>query len=145
MTVVMKIASSRGSRRFALAIVCFASLPATGFAWKAENRLDVNPLPGSDAFEVVGRPGSAGADYWCAAGDYALRVLAAPAEARIYITRARGVPETSNRLEAVHFSLTPGGGETRPTPPFLSMRRVGDNLSIAFARTFCAENKEFGL
>ncbi|MEX0338098.1 MAG: hypothetical protein AB3N11_03565 [Arenibacterium sp.] len=137
----MKTVSFQGFRAGLIAGTLVAMMPATAFAWKAENRLDVNPLPSGEAFEVIGRPGSAGSEFWCAAGDYALRQLGAPGTARIYITRARGTPQTSNRLEAVQFSLTPVGAETTPTPPFLSLRRVGDNLSVTFARNYCADFK----
>lgn len=118
-----------------------ALLPASAFAWKAENRLDVNPLPSGGAFEVIGRPGSAGSEYWCAAADYALRELGASSTARIYLTRARGAPETSNRREAVQFSLSATEGGAKSNPPFLSMRRVGDNLSVSFAHNYCLDFK----
>ncbi|MEX0281255.1 MAG: hypothetical protein AB3N13_08720 [Arenibacterium sp.] len=137
----MKIVLFQGSKLAWAAAALSVLLPATAVAWKADNRLDVHPLPSSDAFEVIGRPGSGGSDYWCAAGDYALRQLGASATARIYITRTRGTPETSNRLESVQFSLSPVDGQTTRTPPFLSMRRVGDNLSVTFARNYCLDLK----
>jgi hypothetical protein len=116
-------------------------LPTAGLAWQADNRLEVTPLPERAAFEVIGRPGSAGPDYWCAAGDYALRVMGAPGNARIYIVRGRGTPETSERLSSVQFSLNQPAGDTQPNPPFLSMKRVGDNLSVSFARNYCVDKK----
>ena len=114
-------------------------LPATAGAWEAENRLTVNPVK-DGVFEVVGRPGSAGAEFWCAAGDYALRVLDAGADAPVYIVRARGTPVTSDRKSGVQFSLS---APTRATPAsslFLSMRNVGDSLNVAFARSYCVDN-----
>ena len=86
-------------RTTALAAV-LGLLPLASGAWQADNLLTVNPLP-NGVFEVIGRPGSAGSDYWCAAGDYALRVLGASGTQRIYITRGRGTPETSDRLAHV--------------------------------------------
>lgn len=141
MMVDMKTGFSQTSKSLAVLFSCLALMPSTGAAWQADNRLDVTALPSGDAFEVVGRPGSAGSDYWCAAGDYALRVLGATHGERIYLVRGRGAPVTSNRKSAVHFSLTPVEGAVQRNPPFLSMKSVGDNLSVSFARNYCLDNK----
>lgn len=141
MMVGMKTELSRVFKSLLAGVALLALTPVSAEAWRADNRLDVNPLPNREAFEVIGRPGSAGPDYWCAAGDYALRVLNAPGTARIYIVRGRGTPETSTRRSSVQFSLTPLPGETQSAPPFLSMRRVGDNLSVSFARNYCLDQK----
>lgn len=137
----MKIGFSPNSKALIALCSCAFLLPSNGFAWQADNRLNVSALPSGDAFEVVGRPGSAGADYWCAAGDYALQILGAPASARLYLVRARGAPVNSTRKSAVHFSLTPVGTEPQRNPPFLSMKSVGDNLSVSFARNYCLDSK----
>ena len=137
----MKTVSFQDCKTALIAAVFGSLLPVSAFAWKAENRLDVNPLPSSSAFEVIGRPGSAGSEYWCAAADYALRELGAASTTRIYLTRARGAPETSNRREAVQFSLSVTEGAAKSSPPFLSMRRVGDNLSVSFAHNYCLDFK----
>lgn len=109
-------------------------------AWQADNFHEVNPV-GDVAFEVIGRAGSAGPDYWCAAGDYALRVLGAASNQRIYLVRKRGAPETSDRSQAVQFSLrAPAGADTTPGL-FLRLNRVGDNLSAAVAQTYCLDRK----
>lgn len=123
-----------------LSAALFAVSPAVAGAWQADNLLTVNPLPG-EGFEVVGRTGSAGSDYWCAAGDYAMRVLGAGGTQRIYLVRGRGAPETSNRKSAVQFSLTPPDGPEPRDSLFLSMRNVGDNLGAAFARNYCLDRK----
>ncbi|MEC7257940.1 MAG: hypothetical protein VXW58_08980 [Pseudomonadota bacterium] len=127
-----------------LAVVSLACAPVAATAWTADNRLDVNPLPGG-GFEVIGDPGSGGPDYWCAAGDYALRVLGARATDRVYITRGRGAPETSTRKSGVQFSLTAPADVPDGLHLFLKMRRVGDNLAVTFARNYCLDNKDLGI
>ena len=126
-------------RTTALAAV-LGLLPLASGAWQADNLLTVNPLP-NGVFEVIGRPGSAGSDYWCAAGDYALRVLGASGTQRIYITRGRGTPETSDRLQSVQFSLTLPAGVEPQDGLFLKMKQVGDNLGVAFAQNYCLDRK----
>ena len=71
----------------------------------------------------------------------AMRVLGADSTQRVYLVRSRGAPETSNRTSSVQFSLTPPPGAGPRDGLFLSMRRVGDNLSVAFARNYCLDRK----
>lgn len=129
-----------GQVRSFLAAGLLALMPTLAPAWQADNLHTVNPLPGG-AFEVIGEPGSAGPDFWCAAGDYAIRVLGVESTQRIYIVRGRGAPETSDRKAAVQFALSPANGPDPRQRLFLSMRRVGDNLSAAFARNYCLDRK----
>lgn len=126
--------------RTGLCAALMALAPVAAPAWQADNLLTVNPLSGG-GFEVVGAPGSGGPDFWCAAGDYAMRVLGADSTQRVYLIRSRGAPETSNRTSSVQFSLTPPPGAVPRDGLFLSMRRVGDNLSVAFARNYCLDRK----
>ena len=88
----------------AISLLITVSQPAQ--AWIAFNRQTVTPLT-AQSFEVLGQSGSSSVDYWCAAGDYARRVLDAPLGQRIYVTRARGPAETANRRSAVQFSPHP--------------------------------------
>ena len=125
---------------FKVAAVVLACAPVAAKAWTADNRLDVNPLPGG-AYEVIGDPGSGGSEYWCAAGDYALRVLGAGATDRVFITRGRGAPETSQRRSGVQFSLTPPATVPDGLQIFMDMRRVGDSMNVAFARNYCLDDK----
>lgn len=127
-------------RSLACTLIISLTLPHTGSAWQADNRHTVNALP-QGGFEVIGEPGSAGPDYWCAAGDYAIRVLGVAGTQRIYLTRGRAAPETSNRKSGVQFSLTAPAAAVQTSGPFLPMRKVGDNLSAVFARNYCLDNK----
>ena len=110
-------------------------------AWTADNLLTVNDLSGGDGFEVIGGPGLAPSDYWCAAGDYALRVLRAPTTARVYLTRARGPAVTANRKSAAHFSLTPAPDAPPHEGVFLTVRKAGAHLSVGFAISYCENRK----
>lgn len=130
---MMRLAQIAGAA--ALAVIAGPAL-----AWQAENRHDVNPLPGG-GFEVVGRPGSGPVDYWCAAGDYGLRVLGTSGTRRIYITRARGPSVTSGRKSAVHFALELPQGTAPHTGVFLTVRRAGSSLSTAVALNYCLDHK----
>jgi len=129
------------SLRFALLVAALgvtAALPA--LSWQADNLSEVNEV-GPGVFEVIGRTGAAGPDYWCAAGDYAMRVLGAANDQRIYIARGRGAPESSGRTTSVQFSLDrPDGPDVKPAL-FLRMKTVGDNMSAAMARSYCMDRK----
>ena len=54
--------------------VLIGIVPGIAASWTAVNRHEVFAL-GNGVFEVVGRPGSGAADYWCGAGDYARHQL----------------------------------------------------------------------
>jgi hypothetical protein len=117
-------------------------LPGVAVAWVADNRQTVNPVTDT-VFEVVAKAGSGGMDFWCAAGDYARRALGAPPTQRVYVVRERGAAVTLNRRSAAHFSLlAPEGADTAPGI-FLSVTRVGENLSAAAAQAYCSELKNY--
>jgi hypothetical protein len=109
-------------------------------AWQANNRHTVNPVSDIN-FEVVGRPGSSGVQFWCAAGDYARQVLGASAVQRVYLVRGPAPAMTRNWNRAVLFSLVaPQDADLRPGFA-LSMERVGDNMNAADAQTYCLDER----
>lgn len=114
------------------------ALPCTAMAFTAPNRLNVNPVD-ANVFEVIGKPGSSGPDYWCAAADYANRALRAPWAAKLYIARTRGPSVTSGRKSAVHFTLNPSAAGVTPASASLSLNALkeGDNMSVQLAHTYC--------
>lgn len=116
------------------------ALPCTAFAFTAPNRLNVNPVD-ANVFEVIGKPGSAGPDYWCAAADYANRALNAPWSAPLYIARTRGPSVTTGRKSAVQFTLSPAAAGVTPSSPSLSLNALkpGDSMSVQMARSYCAQ------
>jgi len=124
----------------ALSVAMVTLAPGAGMAWQAENRLEVNALS-DGSFEVVGKPGSSPADYWCAAGDYVLRVQGITGTRRIYVTRPRGPSQTTTRKSAVQFSLSLPAGIRAHDGVFLTVRRAGANLSVAVATNYCIDHK----
>ena len=121
-------------------LVLMMILPLPAAAFTAQNGMTVVRQSQTE-IEVIYRARRVDTDYWCAAGDYALRVLGASGTQRIYITRGRGTPETSDRLQSVQFSLTLPAGVEPQDGLFLKMKQVGDNLGVAFAQNYCLDRK----
>lgn len=120
-----------------LAAALMAS-PVPSAAWTAMNSQRVYGLSAT-SFEVVGRSGSTNTDYWCAAGDYARRVLDVPVSQRIYIQSGLAAAETQDRKSAVQFTLQPPA-DADLRPGFLvSIRRVGENMSMSGAWSYCLQ------
>ena len=115
------------------AAVTAATLPATAFAFTAENRAQVTPLSGG-TFQVsperyFGVPGQ-----WCGAADYAVRALGADWSQRIYVLDKQG--------RDVVFGLTPQGN----TPSSItvvsnSAKTPGANFSVQRAFAFCIDQR----
>lgn len=117
-----------------------ALMPGLAGAWTAENRHKVE-LVSETVFEVVGRPGSGGQEFWCAAGDFARRVLGAGAAQRVYLVRGPAPAQTRHWNRAVLFSLTPPVDGDLRTMATLSVTRVGDNLNATMAQGYCNINR----
>jgi hypothetical protein len=114
--------------------------PGLALAWRALNDHEVYPVS-KGVFEVIGRPGSGPAQYWCGAGDFARSQLRVAATQRIYIWKAVGPSATQPGKKAVQFSLTaPEGANTTPGYS-LSVKTVGDNLNAASAYQYCLDRR----
>lgn len=111
-------------------------VPAVASAWRAQNRHEVFAI-GDGVYEVLSRPGSGPADFWCAIGDYAVRQDRAAATQRIYIWRPIGASVTRGGYKAVQFAYRAPKGADTSTGLSLTVRRAGDNLSASFARNYC--------
>lgn len=127
-------------KRLLIATALAAMLPGLALAWVADNRHKVNPVS-ETVFEVVGKSGSGGSQFWCAAGDYARRVLGADATQRVYLVRGPAPAQTYNWNRAVLFSLTVPQDADLATGITLSMDRVGDNMMAAAAQAYCLDDK----
>ncbi|MBE1285693.1 MAG: hypothetical protein GJ676_20445 [Rhodobacteraceae bacterium] len=117
-------------------IATLVTIPSLAFGFQAWNRHTVNPLQGG-VFEVVSEVGSGAADYWCAAGDYAIRVLRTSATQRIYIWSPVAPALTQQGRRGVQFSLQPPQGANTDPGYSLSVRRAGDNLRASSAQNYC--------
>ena len=131
-------------RYVALCVLVFSILSASAaLAWRAVNRQEVFALS-QDVFEVLSRPGAGPAQFWCAAGDYARRVLDTAAVQRLYIHRGVGPSLKRPGIKAVQFALEPPpGADTKQHGYSLSLDTVGYNLTSAAARQFCFGNDQF--
>lgn len=125
----------------ALAVITALVMTATSAsAWFAFNRLEVQAL-NDGSFEVISRPGTGPTDMWCAAGDYAQRVLGSAAAQRVYLVAGTGPAVTRPGYKAARFSLTPPAGvNTEVTSLSVSITRVGENLRSASARQYCYDS-----
>lgn len=102
------------------------STPAQAFI--AQNGLVVEPAGGTD-FTVPYSINSSPRAFWCAAGDYAIRVLGLPKDTRIYRTSAP--PRRSG--QGMDFSLD----RSRATHPGLARISRSPGLTVANARFQC--------
>lgn len=111
----------------ALAALCLlAALPAAAF--RAQNGMIVDRVdPATFAVRWSGRSGAPG--FWCAAGDYAMHVLNAPGNVRIYRYDAPG----RRQGEGITFGLDPA----RAQSPGLGRLQGGDGVLAVHARQFC--------
>lgn len=124
-------------RKLGVALVAGLLLvPAVASAWRAHNRHEVFPI-GNGVYEVLSRPGSGPADFWCAIGDYAIRQDRVAANQRVYIWRAIGASVTRDGYKAVQFAYRPPKGADTSTGLSLTVKRAGDNLNASFARSYC--------
>lgn len=107
-------------------------------AFTASNYMRVNPVS-ADVFEVLPRGGARTNDYWCAAAEFLLYQGNSNATQRIYVVRGLGPAQTANRRSSVQFSLTPPEGVDTTPGLTLSVKRVGENVSAALARSQCGD------
>lgn len=130
-------------KRIALALFTAALVVDAGGAqaWRAVNRNEVFPI-GEGRFEVVRRPGTGPAQYWCAAGDFARHVLDTAGTARLYVHRAAGPSVARPGATAVQFALIPPP-DTEPPQGYSLSVAPGANLSSAFAHQYCLGDDPF--
>lgn len=121
-----------------LAAGLLATTTAHAQTFRADNRVTVIGVPGG--FEVLGDAGHGARGMWCAAADYARRVLAADGFDRIYIAEGR-TPGLGQRAP-VRFTMDPTG--LVPSNVLVlgaSLRTAGATLSVDHAYGFCADSK----
>lgn len=112
----------------ALIAALFLVTPASAFT--AENGLRVKP-EGRDSFLVPWGGMSAASDFWCAAGDYALRELDVPVTTTVY--RASEPPRRSG--EGIRFTLR--ADQAASSTGLLFYWPPGAGVSAGFAQSFC--------
>lgn len=122
-----------------IAAMLVTTIPSIADAFSGKRNTRVNPV-NSAVFEVYGRGGMSGENFWCGAADYAHRALGAQWSATLYIARGRAPGETVNKKSTVQFTLDPGAAGITPERPSLSLNslKVGDNMSVQAAYQYCA-------
>lgn len=121
---------------FAAAILTLA-LPVSSEANSSRHSIHVNQMPGG-IFEVIPRTGN-GYLFWCGAADYAHRVIGAPWNASLHISRGLGPSETTGRRSAVQFTLDSNLAQTPPSGGYGSVNslQAGDTMSVQRAFDYC--------
>ena len=119
-------------------------LPEVALAFTSRKGARVNPVS-TEVFEVVPTAGGTGMDYWCGAGDYAMRALDAPLTDMVYVYRGLGPSETSHRRSAVQFTLNAvllEQEEAGQGAAALNRLRTGDAMRIRSALGYCHQLPE---
>lgn len=118
-----------------LSVLFALSLAAPAAAFTAQNGLIVESR-GADGFTVPWRGKSGPADFWCAAGDYAIRVLHLDPTAVIY--RASEPPRRAG--EPMAFTLNPdhAAGSTG----LFTLFQKGGGLTVGHAQSLCEFRKK---
>ncbi|MCT8329484.1 hypothetical protein [Albidovulum sediminis] len=118
-------------RPVALLLALTLALPAQAFT--AQNGLLVQP--DGSGFTVPWRGRSGASDFWCAAGDYAIRVLHLnPAEV-IY----RASPPKRGAGEAVRFTLDPA--QSAEKSGLFVLGAKGGGITAGHAQSLCEFRK----
>lgn len=119
------------------------AVPQMALAWRAANGTEVNPVS-QTTFEVIPHGRSGPSEFWCGAGDFAIRALGTSATQRIYISRAVGPSQTRPGSKAVEFSLSPPPeAEGFQAGYSLSVKSAGDSLDAAMAQRYCFQGRRF--
>lgn len=113
----------------ALALSALTASPAAAFI--AQNGLVVEP-EGATTFNVPWRGASGATDFWCAAGDYGVRVLHLTPGTMIY--RASEPPRRSG--EGIRFSLNPEDAASA-TGLVMILGGQGGGLAVGHAQSLC--------
>jgi hypothetical protein len=123
----------------AAALALAAALPGAAEArtrMTASNGLSVAGT--AERFEVFARARSGGSDYFCAAGEFARRVLRARATDRVTVVAGLGRSPTRTTQNSVTFALS-GPDRTQPfvAPLLLRPGRSGSTMSVGHAEFLC--------
>jgi len=133
-------------RRLALILALCPSLVwANAFFFGTLNRFSVAQVDATK-FEVIASGGRVGArNYWCAAGDYGIS-QGVRSNTRVYLAVAEGPSVTTPGRKAVQFTFDPEAAGITPISPQLSLsvKAVGDNMTLSAARQYCFDDTILG-
>ena len=120
--------------------------------WRAWNTMQVVADSARPATaSVISRPQAGPSDFWCAAGDWAIRRAGASPTDRVTILRGAGPSPIPSGRSAVTFTTRPPPGLADGPRPgedgnyTLRLDEPGFNLSAAQARAYCPDSlRKFG-
>lgn len=127
---------TRLSSLSALVIAALAGCVDGASGFVAQNAHRVYEI-GPDRFEVVARPRTNGVQYFCAAGDYAVRRLGAGAGETVLLVEPDGPSRTRPGARGASFALIATAEAPPRTGANVSMREAGENLLVGHARLLC--------
>ncbi|MBO9396201.1 hypothetical protein J7400_05895 [Shimia sp. R9_2] len=135
-------------KRFSLVMVaalaaCEATTTSSDGGFVVSNGARVYSV-NQDVFEVTARPGNEINQFWCGAGEYASRVLGAPANARIYVVGEAGPGTVVESPNAMQFSLLPPGQASGATGRQSTWGPdLGEDEFVGDARYRCVRRVDF--
>ena len=94
----------------AASVMAAAALPASAQSYRFAGNMIVTPA-GQDSFYVSGVPAQTPVSHWCAAAEYAVKVLGAGYEQRMYVVGGQKRGE-----RRVLISLSPAGTASEAAP-----------------------------
>ncbi|WP_108263155.1 hypothetical protein [Mangrovicoccus ximenensis] len=116
---------------------CSLPPPTPGSSYVTMNGRRVVPLQTPGTFEVIASPGDAGPQYFCAAADYAERMLGARPSDRVVIIRTDGDSQSSPGTRGVSFTVM----SREEAPPldgiYLNPRKLGEATTVANGKQSC--------
>lgn len=112
----------------------------------ARNKHRVAPSEVEGALmEVYSRPGANGAQYFCAAADYAQRWLDSHNSDRVAVVLPEAPSKTKPGFRSVHFTVLPWQSPPAENPsPQIDVDRIGEELPIVLALKLCEPRRLFG-
>ena len=89
--------------------------------------------------EVYSQPGAAGRDYFCAAGEFAVRYQKRSRTEYLVVVLPEADSETRSGFRSVHFRVAGKEdiGDLPPNGAVVSVARSGEHRTIAFAEQLC--------
>lgn len=124
-------------RAMIIAICTLLPLDVAAQAYRADNSLTVVPLNAKD-FEVIEDRGEGARGMWCAAAEFADKVLGLPGDQRLYVKTARGPSISGAGRTGVVFTSDPSrvSGDVGSANS-VSVSRAGLGLPMFHALQFC--------
>lgn len=97
-------------------------------------------------FETFAKSGAGTSEYWCAAGDFALRKLHVPVATRLYVVRGPGRSNIDPSRKSVVFTYSPSqdilNAAASAGGVSASVTTVGYNMRAAQGQSLCGKKRD---